>query len=120
MVAPWPLMEEHATTMTTTSLGVHQLPRADVAEAQFGVFQQLLLAVRSARAEYQVDPARKIGAVVRVKDEVLRGILEGEAAVSFTISQRINAYFADQPSDRLANRPTDRPTDRPTNQLIEY
>ena len=80
MVAPWPLMEEHATTMTTTSLGVHQLPRADVAEAQFGVFQQLLLAVRSARAEYQVDPARKIGAVVRVKDEVLRGILEGEAA----------------------------------------
>lgn len=37
--------------------------------------------MRNARAEYGVEPARKIGAVVVVQDPALRLALEGEGAV---------------------------------------
>ena len=44
MAAPWPLMEEHSGA----------LPRRETEVGQFAAFQELLLAIRSARAEYQV------------------------------------------------------------------
>ena len=74
MIAPWPLMEEQSETGSKRGL-----PQAHLEVAQFGAFQQLIVAIRSARAEYNVNQARKIGAIVRVRNESLRDFLEIEA-----------------------------------------
>jgi len=91
MVAPWPLMTE-----STSSL-----PTDPAAVAQFQSLQALVKGVRNARAEYQVDPAKKVGAVVVTSDPALRATLEAEQA-TVSLLGRINPLlltFADKAPD---------------------
>ena len=53
MVADWPLMEEAG-----------ELPRDAAAEAEFASLQALVRGIRNARAEYRVEPAKKVAATV--------------------------------------------------------
>lgn len=51
------------------------------ADAQFEALQAAVRAVRNTRAEYGVEPGRKIAATVRVDDAELRAALQAEAPV---------------------------------------
>jgi len=66
MIAPWPQRDDIA------------LPTDDEAVAQFGSLQALARSVRNARAEYRVEPGKKIAATVLV-DGDLAEALEAEA-----------------------------------------
>eukprot|EP00611_Tribonema_gayanum_P024659 TRINITY_DN5492_c0_g2_i2.p1 TRINITY_DN5492_c0_g2~~TRINITY_DN5492_c0_g2_i2.p1 ORF type:complete len:812 (-),score=334.59 TRINITY_DN5492_c0_g2_i2:58-2274(-) len=68
IVAPWPQM------------GDAPLPVDAAATARFEAFQALVRSIRNARAEYKVEPARKISANVQVSDAALRADLTAEAA----------------------------------------
>jgi len=66
MIAPWPQRDEE------------ELPIDERALAQFDSFQSLVRSIRNARAEYRVEPAKKIAAEVLVGGE-LGGALQAEA-----------------------------------------
>merc|ERR1719217_822477 len=53
----------------------------DEAVEQYSALQSLVRAIRNARAEYQVEPGKKIAASVVVTDEALRTALEAESSV---------------------------------------
>jgi valyl-tRNA synthetase len=55
MVAPWPQQSDTA-----------PLPVDTTATARFEALQALVRSIRNARAEYKVEPARKIAASVQV------------------------------------------------------
>ena len=69
MISQWPQMDD--TPLCTD----------DAAVEQYGALQSLVRAVRNARAEYQVEPGKKIAANIVVTDDALRAAFEGEAAV---------------------------------------
>ena len=54
--------------------------RCEAALAQFGVFQEVVGAVRNARADYSVEISKKVEAAVVVEDAELRAALSGESA----------------------------------------
>jgi valyl-tRNA synthetase len=56
------------------------LPRDAEAEAHFAALRAAVRAVRNARAEYGVEPGRRVAALVVVADDALRAALEAEAA----------------------------------------
>jgi len=66
MIAPWPQRDDEPLAID------------DVAIAQFGAFQALARSVRNARAEYRVEPAKKIAATV-LADGAISEALEAEA-----------------------------------------
>jgi valyl-tRNA synthetase len=65
MLSDWPQMEDNALVMS------------DDAVSQFECFQALTRSIRNARAEYNVEPGRRISAVVVAQGE-LRRVLEKE------------------------------------------
>eukprot|EP00953_Heterococcus_sp_UTEX-ZZ885_P026833 14459-Heterococcus_DN1.PRE.3 len=69
MVAPWPQQSDTA-----------PLPVDTTATARFQALQALVRSIRNARAEYKVEPARKIAASVQVADAGLRDELTTEIA----------------------------------------
>ena len=69
MVAEWPIMA-----------GKEDLAFDDEAVRAFGSIQALVRTVRNARAEYNVEPGKKIGAVVVAPSDVARANLEAEIA----------------------------------------
>jgi len=68
MIAPWPQQRD-----------ADALPVDAAAVAQFGAFQELTRSVRNARAEYRVEPAKRIAATVCVSDAGLSTALRDEA-----------------------------------------
>ncbi len=68
MIAPWP-----------QRVGAAALPVDVEALVQFASLQELTRAVRNARAEYRVEPAKKIAATVCVAEGPLATALEAEA-----------------------------------------
>ncbi|PRW33017.1 valyl-tRNA synthetase [Chlorella sorokiniana] len=66
IAAPWPAADA---------------PVDEAAAAQFEALQAAVRAVRNARAEYGVEPGRKIAATVRVDAPELRAALQAESAV---------------------------------------
>lgn len=54
--------------------------RDDLAAAQFAALQAAVRAVRNSRAEYGVEPGRRIPATVRAGDPALRAALQQESA----------------------------------------
>jgi valyl-tRNA synthetase len=67
IVSDWPALDGDA-----------PLPRDGAAVAQFEALKAAVRAVRNARADYQVEPGKKIGATLRVADPALRAALEAE------------------------------------------
>ncbi|KAL4422888.1 hypothetical protein ABPG75_009085 [Micractinium tetrahymenae] len=75
-----------ATPHTGAALIAAPWPSAEAAvdggaDAQFEALQAAVRSVRNARAEYGVEPGRKIAATVRVDDPELRAALQAEAPV---------------------------------------
>jgi valyl-tRNA synthetase len=52
-----------------------------IALAHFSALQSMVKAIRAARQEYGVEPARRVRAVLRVEDEGLREALTAELKV---------------------------------------
>jgi valyl-tRNA synthetase len=65
MLADWPQMDDAALVASEEAVG------------QFECFQALTRSIRNARAEYNVEPGRRISAVVVARGD-LRGVLEKE------------------------------------------
>ncbi|KAJ1618377.1 tRNA synthetases class I-domain-containing protein [Pavlovales sp. CCMP2436] len=78
MLAAWPRMA-----------GAPPLPIDALALDHFGKFQDTVRAVRNARAEYKVEPAKKIAAVVCVSDPVVMAALRAEAP-AFALLARVD------------------------------
>jgi valyl-tRNA synthetase len=72
ITAPWPAIG--APTCTT-------------ALAQFEVVKDVVRAVRNARAEYGVEPSRKVGAVLVVSEPGLRAAMEEEVAATCLLAK---------------------------------
>mmetsp|Transcript_25053 Transcript_25053/g.81002 ORF Transcript_25053/g.81002 Transcript_25053/m.81002 type:complete len:426 (+) Transcript_25053:105-1382(+) len=71
MVSHWPLME-----------GGGELHRDGDAEAEFASLQALVRSVRNARAEYKVNPARKIAATVLASQAIAPALLTEAQAIA--------------------------------------
>lgn len=83
---PAQLRPVQATPHTGPALISAPWPAADAAvdaaaDAQFEALQAAVRAVRNARAEYGVEPGRKVAATFRVASPELRAALEAEAPV---------------------------------------
>eukprot|EP00466_Bigelowiella_natans_P017353 jgi/Bigna1/45073/e_gw1.110.36.1 len=73
MVASWPSVE-----------GMAALPRSSSAEEKFGLLQDIVNSVRSARAEYKVEPGKKIGASILISDkDGLEAIQQEQSVLAF-------------------------------------
>jgi len=73
IISPWPQMS------TTESL-----PRSTEAEENFGLLQDVVNSIRSARAEYKVEPGKRIGAVIRVAESTnLKPLVEESDVLAF-------------------------------------
>lgn len=70
MVADWPLMEEAG-----------ELPRDAAAEAEFASLQALVRGIRNARAEYRVEPAKKVAATVLAAPRLAAAVRSEAAAL---------------------------------------
>mmetsp|Transcript_21541 Transcript_21541/g.38200 ORF Transcript_21541/g.38200 Transcript_21541/m.38200 type:complete len:181 (+) Transcript_21541:1-543(+) len=72
MISKWP------------QLGSVELARCEDAEVKFGALQEVVNAVRSARAEYKVEPGKKIGADILVSDaEMLKSLSEEQDVLAY-------------------------------------
>mmetsp|Transcript_1949 Transcript_1949/g.3827 ORF Transcript_1949/g.3827 Transcript_1949/m.3827 type:complete len:339 (+) Transcript_1949:332-1348(+) len=70
MIADWPKLSQASA-----------LARSAAAEKDFGILQEVVNAVRSARAEYKVEPGKKVGASIMVKDPDMLSALNQEKDV---------------------------------------
>jgi valyl-tRNA synthetase len=74
MLADWPQLQDEAGSESA-------LPTDAAAVRQFGSLQATVRSIRNARAEYGVDPGRKIRCVLVVADAALRAVLQQERSV---------------------------------------
>jgi valyl-tRNA synthetase len=74
MLADWPQLQDEAGSESA-------LPTDATAVRQFGSLQATVRSIRNARAEYGVDPGRKIPCVLVVADAALRAVLQQERSV---------------------------------------
>lgn len=77
----WQALPHEGNALITASWPAEGLPRDPQASAQFEALQAVVRAVRNARAEYGVEPGRRIAATVVVADPALRAALESEREV---------------------------------------
>ncbi|KAG2496325.1 hypothetical protein HYH03_005557 [Edaphochlamys debaryana] len=77
----WQAIPHRGEALITASWPARGLPVDESALASFEVLKGCVRALRNARAEYNVEPARKIGATLVVEDAATRQALESEIAV---------------------------------------
>lgn len=72
IVAPWP---------------ESNLPRSNEALQHFGTMQALIRAIRNAKAEYAVEPGKRISAILVVANDRLQNYLQEEKAILVALSK---------------------------------
>ena len=77
IVAPWPAAVGDGQQMEEDG----QLPKDQRATATFQTLQAVVRSIRAARADYKVEPGRKIAAEVQVSDAALRSQLTDMAPI---------------------------------------
>ena len=77
----WQAMPKSGSALIVASWPAINQPQDAAATAQFEALQAVVRAVRNARAEYGVEPGRKIAVTVVVSDSALRSALASESSV---------------------------------------
>jgi valyl-tRNA synthetase len=83
MLADWPQMRSRAGTGEASGACAEEtlLPVDATATAQFRALQDIVKAIRNARAQYAVEPGRKVPAILVLQDASLRMMLQQERAI---------------------------------------
>ena len=89
MLSDWPQLQAGALEGAAADGAERELERAvdDDALRTFSALQDVVRAVRNARAEYQVQPGKKIAATLVVADDALRATLADEAGAVATLAK---------------------------------
>jgi valyl-tRNA synthetase len=77
----WQALPPRGPALIAAAWPADGLPTDPAAAAEFDALRATVRAVRNARAEYGVEPGRRVAATVAVADAGLRGALQREAAV---------------------------------------
>jgi valyl-tRNA synthetase len=83
MLADWPQMRNQTGTADSGEACAQEalLPVDATATAQFRALQEIVKAIRNARAQYAVEPGRKVPCILVVQDAPLRAVLQQERAI---------------------------------------